>query len=109
MATATRPRMTQQLFDNIVDEVHADLLKAPEEERDMFLLAELASHKLIDYNTTLGRHIRNKYQLWDYEWTPEYADHGILVDVSPFHPDNLSMEIIKAVWLKGNGQTVQHH
>lgn len=96
--------MTQELFDKIVEGVHQDLLDAPEEQRDMFMLSELANHKLIDYHSTLGRHIRNKYKLWDYEWTPEYDDS--MVDHSKFHPDNLSMEIIKQVWLKGNGQPV---
>jgi len=93
--------MTQERFDEIVEAVHKELLNAPEEERAMFLFSGLAEHKLIDYHHTLGRHIRNKYSLWNYKWTPVYDDR--MVDHSEWHPDNISMKIIKALWLKGNG------
>jgi hypothetical protein len=98
----TRQKMTQRLFDQIVDEVHAELMKAPQEERDQFVLAEYGKNRLIDYHHRLGRYIRNTYSLWTFDWEPELIDG---VDHSPFHPDNISMEIIKKVWERGLGRT----
>jgi len=99
----TKKQMTQELFDEIVDKVHAELMEAPEDHRDAFLLAEWTDDKLIDYHSSLGRHIRNNYELWTYEWEPDLRDG---VDYSKFHPDNVSMEIIKKVWERGYGRSV---
>lgn len=96
--------ITQERFEEIVEAVHNELLDAPDEEQAEFLWSGLNGHDLATYHSTLGRYIRNKYELWQYEWTPEYDDN--MVDHSKFHPDNISMEIIKQVWLKGNGKSV---
>lgn len=46
----------------------------------------------------LGMWIRNKYNLWTIPWEPELKDG---IDYSPYHPDSVSMTIIKEVWKKG--------
>ena len=95
----TVPQMTDEKFNEIVAEVHKELMEAPEEQRTAFLMSEWNSHSLTDYHHSLGRHIRNNYNIWHYEWTPELVDG---VDYSKYHPDNISMEIIKAVWTLGD-------
>ena len=98
-------QMNDETFNKIVLEVHAELMNAPAVERDAFMLAEWSDVSLIDYHHSLGRYIRNNYNLWHFEWEPELIDG---IDYSKFHPDNISMEIIKEVWLKGNGRTTSN-
>jgi len=50
---------------------------------------------LIIYHSTLGRYIRNYFSLWSYKHTPELVNG---VDVSPNHPDAISMRVIEKVW-----------
>lgn len=45
---------------------------------------------------SLGLSIRNEFDLWAYPYEPEIDERG--VDCSPYHPDQLSMEVIKTVW-----------
>jgi hypothetical protein len=51
--------------------------------------------EMIEFHGTVGRHIRNYYKLWEHPWAPEVVDG---VDVSPNHPDAISMRILKIVW-----------
>lgn len=95
------PKMDEETFSKIVLEVHAELMKAPQANQDEFLLAEWSDHSLIDYHHSLGRHIRNNYSLWTFEWEPELRDG---IDYSKYHPDNISMEIIKEVWKLGRNK-----
>ena len=94
------PQMDDEIFNKIVEEVHAELMEAPEEERSVFLLTGWNRHNLTEFHHSLGRHIRNNYSLWHYEWEPELRNG---IDYSRYHPDNISMEIIKEVWKRGNG------
>ena len=56
---------------------------------------KLEEDELVQCHHGLGRHIRNHFKLWEYEWTPEKKDG---VDHSPEHPDSISMEVIKEAW-----------
>ncbi len=95
--------MTPEIFNGIVADVQKELFKAPQEERDEFLLSHWGDYTLTEYHHTLGRHIRNNYNLWEYSWKPELRDG---VDYSSFHPDNISQSIIEQVWLKGNERII---
>ena len=50
---------------------------------------------LIQFHDSLGRSIRNEFELWSEPWTPELVNG---IDYSPDHPDTISMKIIKEVW-----------
>ena len=50
------------------------------------------------YHRTLGQSIRNELKLWEVPWIPELDKNKI--DISKYHPDAISMRIIKAVWKK---------
>lgn len=82
--------------DNELVELVSDWLNSAElkDFKKIFLSTEFAD--LISYHSTFGREIRNKYNLWMRRWIPELEDG---VDVSPNHPDALSMKIIENVWL----------
>jgi len=53
--------------------------------------------QLWEYHHSLGRSIRNHFELWKYERIPELEND---VDVSDEHPDAISMRVIKLVWDK---------
>lgn len=50
---------------------------------------------MIELHDSLGRQIRNDYQLWSRYHTPRIVDG---VDVSKDHPDAISSRIMKQVW-----------
>jgi hypothetical protein len=47
------------------------------------------------FHHTLGQNIRNEFRLWEQPWEPDLVGG---VDMSPDHPDALSMRIIQEVW-----------
>jgi len=47
---------------------------------------------------SLGRAVRNNYNLWSMSWEPEIRGG---IDYSPYHPDCLSDTILKEVWSRG--------
>lgn len=69
-------------------------------DKDIAILKETAFEDLIQFHRTVGRDIRNKYKLWEYQWEPLVGDDG--VDYSPNHPDAISMRIIEHVWRRVN-------
>jgi hypothetical protein len=79
--------------DEIVEELYQILLSSNQSTIDEF--KNTPKEKLIIYHHTLGRDIRNNYKLWDIPWTPEIVDN---CDISPNHPDSVSMDIIERVW-----------
>lgn len=85
--------ISQEQFDHIVGVVANWLHEAPTQHRREFISME--KDRLILYHHTLGRDIRNEFGLWQYKWTPQ-LENG--VDVSPDHPDSVSMRIIERVW-----------
>lgn len=50
------------------------------------------------FHDSLGRWIRNNYNLWSIPWEPKIKDG---VDYSPEHPDCVSMTIVEEVWRRG--------
>ena len=95
--------MTPQ-HKKIIEEVHADILSNwSDEDINAFFLQPFSDGSLSSYHHTLGRYIRNKYNLWNIPWEPEMKEYlGCICDCSPFHPDAVSMTIIKEVWKLGS-------
>ena len=60
---------------------------------------ESSKEELISYFNTLGRLIRNKFELWEMPWEEEIVDG---IDISPNHTEAISMIIIESVWEKLN-------
>ena len=85
--------ITQEQFDHIVGVVTNWLDEAHEYHQREF--KEMSKDRLIQYHHSLGRDIRNEFSLWQYEWTPQ-IEGGF--DMSPDHPDSISMRIIETVW-----------
>lgn len=85
--------MTESEFNQIVEEVLGWFKETSKENQDEF--RNLNEESLISYHNSLGREIRNEFGLWKNSWTPELVDG---IDVSPSHPDSVSMSIIKEVW-----------
>jgi hypothetical protein len=54
---------------------------------------------LISWHNSLGRNIRNYFELWNFPWEPVMFNG---IDVSKDHPDALSMEVIRKVWKEIN-------
>lgn len=68
-------------------------------KEDLEWVKTMPEADLCSLHHSLGRFIRNTYRLWEIEWEPEIQDN---VDVSPYHPDAISMEIIKIFHKKLN-------
>mgnify|MGYP003403348229 CR=1 FL=1 len=68
---------------------------------DQQVFINCPKNELVQFVHTLGRDIRNEFGLWNKPWTPELVGG---VDVSPNHPDFVSMTIIEAVW-----ESLQNH
>lgn len=58
--------------------------------------------KLVIYHSTLGRSIRNHFKLWQYNWDKKIVDG---IDLSPEHPDTVSMKVIEEVWRRVNNES----
>lgn len=86
--------------EEIINDVHQTMLKTWNPERlNVFFLTGLRDDDTLSrYHMDLGMWIRNKYNLWTIPWEPELRDG---IDYSPYHPDSVSMTIIKEVWKKG--------
>lgn len=89
--------------DEIIEDLHKRILAEwPEEKQNRFFLTEWNDDRLVDYHHSLGRWIRNHYNLWSIPWEPEMKElHGCMCDCSPYHPDQVSQTIIEKVWQKG--------
>ena len=85
--------MTTKNLEEIVDQVVEWLMESPVEAQTEFLNCK--KEELIQYHYTLGRSIRNEFELWLLDWKPQIEDG---IDVSPTHPDAISMSIINEVW-----------
>lgn len=89
----------EMTFDEQVETVIEWYEKAPKKVQEGF--SNTPKEKLIRFHESLGRDIRNRFNLWENKWTPK-IEGGI--DVSEDHPDSVSMRIIEAVWEKVNGK-----
>lgn len=86
----------------IVDEVVETIKESWDTESRVAFIA-CAKKDLVKYHMSLGRAIRNNYDLWSIPWEPVLEKYGnIEVDCSPYHPDQLSDTIIEKVWVKLN-------
>ena len=87
--------------NEMVEEVYGWLQEESEQSQHNF--RNSTKTQLISYHITLGRKIRNHFNLWETDWEPEYKTHGNLTyDNSLNHPAAISMRIIKAVWERAN-------
>lgn len=77
-----------------------DDLKSNMKRKDLIYIKNLDKDDLITLHHSLGQDIRNTYKLWSRNWIPSKHEvvNGILIDVSPDHPDQLSMTIIEELW-----------
>jgi len=81
--TAKTRKMT---LDDIAKEVYDEIMETwTGDELRKFFSSNLLG--LVLYHNTLGRHIRNKYDMWGKNKPPG----GI-------HPDDYSMDVIQLVW-----------
>lgn len=82
--------------DDELVELVSDWLNLDEFKEFKTEFLETDFDRLVKYHSSFGRAIRNKYKLWARSWEPVLKDG---YDVSPNHPDALSMKIIENVWL----------
>lgn len=82
-----------ELFEDMVNEVFSWLEGGQQKNIDQFLDTE--KDDLVMYHHTLGRSIRNTFELWSITWEHEIKGG---VDCSPNHPDQISMRVIEEVW-----------
>lgn len=77
----------------------ADLLiwwnRLAQAERERSGLLGCSKEDLIQFHNTIGKDVRNSFGLWQCTWYPEIVDG---VDMSPEHPDQVSMTVIEEVW-----------
>ena len=85
-------------FDQMVDEVERWLNETPEHAREAF--KKVSEDELVMFHSSVGRRIRNHFRLWEVGHEPQIDDRG--VDCAPDHPDQISMNVIKAVWQRAN-------
>lgn len=68
-------------------------------EEKAYILSQVkdckSENELLEFHSTIGRYLRNKYNFWDYKWEPVIVGG---FDYSKYHPDNISFEIIREVW-----------
>ena len=87
-AVASRPTVA-----SMAEEVRGWLAGASLEEHESFVATQYED--LGQYHHTVGQSIRNRFGLWECEWTPLMKDGA---DHSPDHPDQVSMQVIEEVW-----------
>lgn len=69
-----------------------------EDKNEFFLTGIGNDDTMAQYHTTLGRWIRNNYNLWELPWDPELKDG---IDWSPEHPDCISDTLLKELYSRG--------
>ena len=82
-------------YEVMVQEVYQWFLGISTEEQEQF--KNYKESQLWEYHHSLGRDIRNCFDLWQHKWIPELEND---VDVSDEHPDAVSMRVIQLVWKK---------
>lgn len=86
----------------MVDAMVVDFNHAPVENQKKFM--ETPREQLHLYHHGLGTQIRNRFQLWEHKWEP-MLENG--VDMSPDHPDAMSMRVIEMLWDKLNKECAE--
>jgi hypothetical protein len=59
---------------------------------------------LIVYHNTLGRNIRNHFNIWKNTWEPKIING---FDHAEDHPDQISMRIIQNVWRRSQTEITE--
>ena len=80
-------------IDSMVETVSGWFDALPVNDQESFLA--IAEGDLITVHESLGRNIRNEFNLWQNKWEPEIING---VDHSDEHPDAISMKVITQVW-----------
>lgn len=89
--------------DKIVFTVFKWFTEESDVVREQFLQTRFTD--LVKYHNSLGRKIRNEFKLWSNKWEPELEmRNGIECDISPNHPDAVSMRIIEKFWMMAHEQ-----
>jgi hypothetical protein len=86
-----------------IEEMATEIIeKAKGAGYDLHDVKDTPQHRLIHHHNGLGTTIRNHFKLWSNEWVPDIVDG---IDMSIYHPDHVSMEVIYAIWSKLNERT----
>lgn len=91
LVTTTRERIAKEL-----------LFWIPRDEASM--IREMSRDELVVLHHSLGRHIRNEFELWlpEHEvtaiWHTNQPSVDADVDDHPCHPDNFSFSVIERLW-----------
>lgn len=86
-------------FQKIVESILSVLTKEEKSE-----LASIDESKLCLLHHSFGQWIRNTYSIWDVHWEPQ-LENG--VDMSPNHPDAISMDIIRMVYKRVSNEHIK--
>lgn len=81
----TYEEMLKETVENIRREPYNDLVE--------FLGTKEAD--LGKFHFSVGMNIRNHFKMWENTWEPKIVDG---IDISPEHPDNISMKLIIDTW-----------
>ncbi len=84
--------INEEYFGMMVDTVLSWFNETTEEICEEF--RQCLPSDLVKYHHSLGRDIRNEFNLSSYEHTPEIING---MDMSEDHPDNISMRVIEEV------------
>lgn len=79
-----------------VEQIAESVLSNMTEEDKNVILHYGEREQLHRLHQGLGRDIRNEYNLWERPFEPQINDEG--VDVSPEHPDAVSMQVIETIY-----------
>jgi len=88
--------------EEMVEEVLKWFARSDTEEQIAFVSTEIDN--LVQYHTTLGRQIRNEFEMWRDEHEPFIVDG---CDHSQDHPDARSMRVMEDVWRRLNSIEVK--
>ena len=88
-------------YEKMVTEVIDWFHKSDESNKSKFI--DSSEYDLVGYHGSLGKNIRNHFRLWEKPWTPEICKITNC-DISPHHPDQISMTVIKEVHKRLNDE-----
>ena len=97
----------EEIIEDLLLEIKTEWSDA--DRKEFFLTPWKYDNGLRSFHHTLGRHIRNKYKLWErkdaavFNWNPNLRTG---IEAAYDHPDNVSMKIMEEVWKRGSyGET----
>lgn len=78
---------------HMVKEVEKWFKDSSMREQEEFITTEFDN--LAVFMHSIGINIINHFNLWAYPWNPKIENGS---DVSPYHPENMAMQVIEQVW-----------